>query len=62
MLSIIITQFDKLKMLSFGERIINRLLASYPDILNMDYSNNFQNNKNFIKSNNNMDNRKKQEN
>jgi hypothetical protein len=42
MLSIIITQFDKLKMLSFGERIINRLLASYPDILNMDNINNYQ--------------------
>lgn len=42
MLSIIITQFDKLKMLSFGERIINRLLASYPDILNMDNVNNYQ--------------------
>ena len=62
MLNIIISQFDKLKMLPFGERIINRLLASYPDILNMDYSNNSQNNnKNYIK-NNNIDNKKKQEN
>lgn len=40
MLSQIIPLFDKLKMLNFGERIINRLLMSYPQLINcITYSN-----------------------
>ena len=34
MLSQIVPLFDKLKMLNFGERIINRLLMSYPQMIN----------------------------
>ena len=33
MLSQIIPLFNKLKMVSYGERVINRLLMSYPELV-----------------------------
>ena len=34
MLALIIPLFDKLKMMNYGERVINRLLMSYPQLVN----------------------------
>ena len=62
MLALIIPLFDKLKMMNYGERVINRLLMSYPQLVNcfaypgmnmsMFNNNNSNVNMNYVMSNN----------
>lgn len=63
MLALIIPLFDKLKMMNYGERVINRLLMSYPQLvncfaypgMNMSMFNNSNVNMNYVMSNNNIE-------